>query len=672
MSNSIPQDVDAFNISLFPQDLLKLYHPELTLQLVSHAPIPIIKDNPYFKDWVYIAQASGLFKIPAELKDPLIKVMLQDFVVIKPSTFPLALIKGKQTLAVGQLVAYLVKIGSNTVQFQVYGQKRKTKDIRMDVGNLEHPLAYLNTFDLGHMYYDPRIMLVQPLYFNNPKMTCYPMLLPVGIGYGSVHMHITLGQGEHYQVKAYPRLVHSIKAESGNQALWAPDTVKRARTRLTNLKNQIKAIKSTPRPMLGGLHMEVTVVAASLQLAIEVISETPLLNLDAFLTNSLEYLHQYQLRIITVTKAEYLANLKHLLAKAETVRTFEGQNTARLHGNKKQIILDLFNALGSNTGRLKTTAFNAADAWWLDEEDQEQPAAAPVQEPEPPHLTLNHIKGVPAMKALFTALRKQLPCHSSSDPGYTYTWDGQAQQFQLKCSVCGSKLNQSQAREHILQLVAQDELVLPEEFQPAPAKSTQSPSPAEPMTMVEHLPTPEAPAATTTMQLRSKTVQDPTPAMEMFVEIPWTPMLNAIIPMDGMVEVPHLPGVRRSTTIKQDGNCLFRAVSYHVYGTEDNHMEVRADTVQWLHSQLHLVFTYAVEGNSHLGAHTWLAEMAKEGTWADELALLGLAEAHHCSLWVYSDQHDCHSVYPGGAGGPYQGLIHLGGNHYEILSLSSD
>ena len=669
--NATPQDVDGYNISLFPKDLLNLYHPEVTLQLVSHAPTPIIKDHDYFKDWVYFAQAAGLFKIDPTLKPLLLKTLSDSHLVIKPSTFPLALIKGKQTIAVGQLVDYLVKIGCNTVRFQVYGQKRRLLNLKANIGNLNHPLAHLNTFDLGYMHDDPRITLVQPLYFNNPKMTCYPMLLPIGMGYGSVHMNITLAEGETYQVKAYPRLVHCIKAESGNQALWAPDTVRRARTRHTNLKNQLKAMEITPRSMMGGLRLEVTVSGPTLVHAKAKIRQTPLLNLDAYLYDRLELMHPYQLRITTITKADYLANFKHLLAKAEMVRTFHGDNNARLRVHKKQTISDLFNALGWNTGRIKATAFNAADAWWLDEDEEVvQPALpAPEQEPERPQLSLDHIKGVPAMKALFLAVRGQLPCYSCPDPGYTYIWDGHVKQFRLKCAKCGSKLNQAQARDFILHQVAQDELELPEEFQPPTVESPRSPTPVEEMELGERLPTPEAPAATTTMQLRSRDLGETPPAMEMILEIPWTPMLDTAFHTPGMVAVPNLPMVKRSTTMGQDGNCLFRAVSHHLYGTQDRHAEARAKAVEWLRGRPHLVEAYAVEGSGHLGAGAWLAGMAKVGTWGDELAILGLAEAHHCSLWVYSDQHGHHSTYPGGAQGPYLGLIHLGGNHYEILSL---
>lgn len=499
-----PQDVDGYNISLYPTDLLKLYHPELTLQLVSHAPTPIVRDNIYFKDYIYIAQAAGLFKIAPELKQPLLKAMTDSHLVIKPSTFPLALIKGKQAIAVGQLVTYLQDIGCNTVRLQVYGQKRKLLHLKANVGNPDHPLARLNTFDLGCMHDDPRITLVQPVQYSNPKMTLYPMLLPIGMGYGSVHMDINLGQGETYQVKAYPRLVHCIKAESGTQALWAPDTVRRARARHSNLKSQLLAMETTSRFMMGGLRLEVTVSATTLQEAISIISKTPLLNLDAYLYNRLELMHPFQLRLINILKVEYMDNFKHMMAKAETVRTFEGNNNAKLRPHKKQIILDLFNTLGWNNGRTKVTAFNAADAWWLDEIKGVPGAApAPVAEPEAPVLTLGHIKGVPAMKALFLAIRAQLPCHSCPDPGYTYIWDGHVKQFRIKCKECGSKLNQAQARDHILHLVGSQELVLPEEYQPQAVVQHRSPTPPAEMPVVERQPTPE-PAPTTGMRLRSR------------------------------------------------------------------------------------------------------------------------------------------------------------------------
>ncbi|KAJ1033114.1 hypothetical protein NDA16_000392, partial [Ustilago loliicola] len=75
--NSAPHNVNTYNISLFPQHLLNLYHPVLTLQLVSHTPTPIIKDNPYFKDSIYFAQAAGLFKFNPSLKQPLLKIFMR-------------------------------------------------------------------------------------------------------------------------------------------------------------------------------------------------------------------------------------------------------------------------------------------------------------------------------------------------------------------------------------------------------------------------------------------------------------------------------------------------------------------------------------------------------------------------------------------------------------------
>ena len=126
---------------------------------------------------------------------------------------------------------------------------------------------------------------------------------------------------------------------------------------------------------------------------------------------------------------------------------------------------------------------------------------------------------------------------------------------------------------------------------------------------------------------------------------------NAYLP-DLTLDVLGLPGMMQSTSIAKDGNCLFRAMSYHIHGTQELHMETRAKAVAYLQTRPDLVEAFVVEGSGHLGAGTYLAEMAKPGTWGDELALLALAEAHGISLWVYSDQSGQHSTYPGGASGP--------------------
>ena len=667
--NMVPHDIDAYNIVLFPQDLLTLYHPELTLQLVSHAPTPIIKDNDLFKDWTYIAQAAGLFKIDPKFKQPLLHALTtHGHLVIKPSPFPLALIKGKQTIAVGQLADLLIHIGCTAVRLQVYGQKHRLLNVKADIGNPAHPLSDLNTFDLGYMHDNPCILLVQPLRYNTPHMVCYPMLLPLGLGYGSVHMSLTLNHNISYHVKAYPRLVHCIKAESGNQALWAPDTVRRARARHTALKNQIKAMHITPRTMLGGLRLEVTIQARTLLYAKHIVQQTPLLNLDAYLHSNSEIMQPYQLRILAITKADYLANLTHLLGQAEKLRVFRGDDHAKLRPHKKQILMDLFNALGWNTGRMKSSAFDAADAWWLDDV-QDSDTSPPQPQPQEPALSLDHIKGVPAMKALFLAIRSLLPCQSCPTPGHTYIWDGHTKQFRLKCKECNSKLNQTQARAYILQLVTEQHLQLPHEYQPEIAPTPHSPTPITEVNLGDRIATPPPPAAHTTMQLRSRTARQPTPPMQIVIELPWTPILTSSPPLPPMVDVPGLPSIMRSTSITQDGNCLFRAMAHHLFWDQERHLEVRAAAVKHLHTKPQVLAAYAVEGTGHLGAKSWLTQMAKPGTWGDELALLALAQAYSINLWVWSDHHAHHSAYQG-APTPHEaplGLIHLGGNHYEIL-----
>ncbi len=85
----------------------------------------------------------------------------------------------------------------------------------------------------------------------------------------------------------------------------------------------------------------------------------------------------------------------------------------------------------------------------------------------------------------------------------------------------------------------------------------------------------------------------------------------------------------------------------------------------------HLLATYAVEGvPEHLGAKEWLTQMAKIGTWGDELAILALAEAYNIQpLGVPLTSMVSTPPTQVEPGGRTLGLNPLDGNHYDILSL---
>lgn len=86
-----------------------------------------------------------------------------------------------------------------------------------------------------------------------------------------------------------------------------------------------------------------------------------------------------------------------------------------------------------------------------------------------------------------------------------------------------------------------------------------------------------------------------------------------------------------------------------------------------------LITLTLAQGDGHLSAATYLANMAKPGTWGDEIMLMAIAHAHSISIMVYSGidpgTGSSHAtIYPHHADGPHYGLYHLArSQHYELL-----
>ena len=110
---------------------------------------------------------------------------------------------------------------------------------------------------------------------------------------------------------------------------------------------------------------------------------------------------------------------------------------------------------------------------------------------------------------------------------------------------------------------------------------------------------------------------------------------------------------------------MFRAVSLHLYNTQDRHLTIRSKAIMYL--QHHPELLAFVEDPNYLD------NMEREGTWGDELMLQAIAGACNISLFVYSGnnpkQGAQYSVtYPHNAPDPHYGLYFFqASQHYEIL-----
>ena len=83
-----------------------------------------------------------------------------------------------------------------------------------------------------------------------------------------------------------------------------------------------------------------------------------------------------------------------------------------------------------------------------------------------------------------------------------------------------------------------------------------------------------------------------------------------------LLEVGRLP-----VNVLGDGNCFFRAVSCQLYNTPEYHLYIRFLGVQHL---LHNPELY-IESNYELSWQNYVNNMAREGTWADNIIIQAVA-----------------------------------------------
>ena len=76
------------------------------------------------------------------------------------------------------------------------------------------------------------------------------------------------------------------------------------------------------------------------------------------------------------------------------------------------------------------------------------------------------------------------------------------------------------------------------------------------------------------------------------------------------------------------GDCLFRAVSHQLFGTSDNHLQIRAVGIEHLRDHPEH-FIESIVGHSWLH---YLSNMARQGTWCDNVIIQAVANAFNCTI----------------------------------------
>ena len=125
--------------------------------------------------------------------------------------------------------------------------------------------------------------------------------------------------------------------------------------------------------------------------------------------------------------------------------------------------------------------------------------------------------------------------------------------------------------------------------------------------------------------------------------------------------------------IKGDGNCLFRAVSYCVTGSEDNHGAIRQATCKYLLENEGNFKSLQRNVNISMNEYMQISHMNENGTWATEMEIIGIAAMLKINVYTFSfgqwllfDGRRVNSEFVNNRGSIY--LHHLNENHYNVIS----
>jgi hypothetical protein len=152
--------------------------------------------------------------------------------------------------------------------------------------------------------------------------------------------------------------------------------------------------------------------------------------------------------------------------------------------------------------------------------------------------------------------------------------------------------------------------------------------------------------------------------------------LNALLEMEKAFEKKLLEKGMHIVEVSGDGNCLFRAVSHQLYGTDSYHLELRRQCVQHMKEHKERFFLFCESDFDK-----YLATMRIPGTWGSEMEIRALEEITNMFICIYAStdtkrvlepmktNFDDLSMFDGGVlefGHPML-LSYHGNNHYNSI-----
>ena len=461
-------DVDRWEITMSPdQYLLEYPTPLASVTLASYSPRGRKKNHDdVHANWMLLATGPHQIFFDPDYQAGFFMALSQ-FITTAPTGGTQRAVYGSPMVHVGVLVFCLKAAGCTAIRLKLYGQKTPL-DGRFITREPApgHPLSYANEWDLAVSFVSNDIWLFQPKNRKTEGLRHFAVMTPASMDFGTVNFKTTY-RAHNYAIKVYPRIVHVLKSQKYRMDSKLPKLSRTLRARMQTVEEVIQAMALIPPNVLGGLRIEVSVRAPTLEHAQQLVLDANLLNPSTWLQpNEDPVLGQFALQAKLVSKEGFLANARWLLGRASALNVFIGSNVKSATRLQHRAIADLFSSIGWNHGRWHMTRSASKRAWWtLEQLPPDVYAEHPVTAPEavliPSRTILSQLVEIyPDAEALLEKTRSlvdlgHVPCRQA--PSDTYHWyhvqDRNPLRLKCKVKACHHSLTSLAMYEWIASLI---------------------------------------------------------------------------------------------------------------------------------------------------------------------------------------------------------------------------
>lgn len=366
-----PIDVDRWEVVLSPELYVTKFRDTLaTVRLIDRAPWRKLHTTyhrgPGFDNWLLLAQANHQIWVDPRFKDGFFK-SLNKYHTAQPGHLAAQASMGQATISAAVFTHCLTRAGCDTVRIKAYGQKMPLTPqfLKSEPADNNHRWAVHNEWDIGTTFDSPHIWLFSSMTGRRHGIQHYPMMVPGSRDFGTVNLKVK-HNNQLFSVKIYPRIVHVIKSFNSHLQGTIPRTLGGVRHQVQGSLNMIHSLTGKDDMALGGFRIEVTVKAATLNLAKERVKTTGFLKPGYWLGFGDGPHHKDLIASRLVSRKDFLDNANWVYHRAAELEIFSGDNNRKPTLYQIKALTDVLNAVGWNGGlRSPSKSLNPA-AWWND------------------------------------------------------------------------------------------------------------------------------------------------------------------------------------------------------------------------------------------------------------------------------------------------------------------